>query len=140
MNIDILTRIYRSRDNFLFHLWLCGFFNLLLVRPALPTVLLIQTRIPLAQPVVFELLCLEFFLLFIVLQRLSPNLQMFVCVFAKKFPAVASQSRCEVSRPRAVSSRGIRISSITHSFCLSIYLDFYNFIDLFQKIHLIIKN
>ena len=27
---------------------------------------------------------------------------MFVCVFAKKFPALASQSCCEVSRPRAV--------------------------------------
>ena len=27
---------------------------------------------------------------------------MFVCVFAKKFPALASKSCCEVSRPRAV--------------------------------------
>ena len=34
---------------------------------------------------------------------------MFVCVFAKKFPALASQSCCEVSRPRAVGEYEYRL-------------------------------
>ena len=36
---------------------------------------------------------------------------MFVCVFAKKFPALASQSCCEVSRPRAVGEYEYRLFS-----------------------------
>ena len=36
---------------------------------------------------------------------------MFVCVFAKKFPALASQSCCEVSRPRAVGEYEYRLLS-----------------------------
>ena len=35
---------------------------------------------------------------------------MFVCVFAKKFPALASQSCCEVSRPRAVGEYKYRLN------------------------------
>ena len=34
---------------------------------------------------------------------------MFVCVFAKKFPALALQSCCEVSRPRAVGEYKYRL-------------------------------
>ena len=34
---------------------------------------------------------------------------MFVCVFAKKGPALASQSCCEVSRPRAVGEYDYRL-------------------------------
>ena len=34
---------------------------------------------------------------------------MFVCVFAKTFPALASQSCCEVSRPRAVREYEYRL-------------------------------
>ena len=34
---------------------------------------------------------------------------MFVCVFAKKFPALASQSCCEVSCPRAVGEYEYRL-------------------------------
>ena len=34
---------------------------------------------------------------------------MFVCVFAKKFPALALQSCCEVSRPRAVGEYEYRL-------------------------------
>ena len=34
---------------------------------------------------------------------------MFVCVFAKKVPALASQSCCEVSRPRAVGEYEYRL-------------------------------
>ena len=34
---------------------------------------------------------------------------MFVCVFAKKFPALASQSCCDVSRPRAVGEYEYRL-------------------------------
>ena len=37
---------------------------------------------------------------------------MFVCVFAKKFPALASQSCCEVSRPRAVGEYEYRLFPI----------------------------
>ena len=36
---------------------------------------------------------------------------MFVCVFAKKFPALASQSCCQVSRPRAVGEYEYRLLS-----------------------------
>ena len=39
---------------------------------------------------------------------------MFVCVFAKKFPALASQSCCEVSRPRAVGEYEYRPFFITN--------------------------
>ena len=34
---------------------------------------------------------------------------MFVCVFAKKFPALASQSCCEVSCPRTVEKYEYRL-------------------------------
>ena len=34
---------------------------------------------------------------------------MFVCVFAKKFSALASQSCCEVSRPRAAGEYEYRL-------------------------------
>ena len=34
---------------------------------------------------------------------------MFVCVFAKKFSALASQSCCEISRPRAVGEYEYRL-------------------------------
>ena len=37
---------------------------------------------------------------------------MFVCVFAKTFPALASQSCCEVSRPRAVGEYEYRLASL----------------------------
>ena len=55
---------------------------------------------------------MQFFLISIVLQRLSRNLLLFVCVFAKKFPQLASQSCCEVSRPRAVAEYEYRLLSI----------------------------
>ena len=40
---------------------------------------------------------------------------MFVCVFAKKFPALASQSCCEVSRPRAVGEYEYRLLSLVEA-------------------------
>ena len=38
---------------------------------------------------------------------------MFVCVFAKTFPALASQSCCEVSRPRAVGEYEYRLFELS---------------------------
>ena len=40
---------------------------------------------------------------------------MFVCVFAKKFPALASQSCYEVSRPRAVEEYEYRLFHYKHN-------------------------
>ena len=40
---------------------------------------------------------------------------MFVCVFAKKFPALASQSCCEVSCPRAVGEYEYRLFDVFQS-------------------------
>ena len=64
---------------------------------------------------------------------------MFVCVFAKEFPALASQSCCEVSRPRAVEEyeylfsfsffhvvRHFRLSLLNNFYCDTLHL--YNII------------
>ena len=45
---------------------------------------------------------------------------MFVCVFAKKFSALASQSCCEVSRPRAVGEYEYRLFFCPCRVCLSV--------------------
>ena len=70
-----------------------AFLIVVLVRPALPTVLLNERDIPLAglsSPIRFELLNPAVFSDF---YRFAANLLMFVfCVFAKRFPALASQS------------------------------------------------
>ena len=47
---------------------------------------------------------------------------MFVYVFAKKFPALASQSCCEVSRPRAVGKYEYRLLMKSLFIYLFIYL------------------
>ena len=49
---------------------------------------------------------------------------MFVCVFAKKFPPLASQSCCEVSRPRAVGEYEYRLlnSVLTYSLLTDVLL------------------
>ena len=53
-------------------------------------------RYPFSSPVKFDLLNFwSFFLISIVFQRLSRNLLMFVCDFAEKFPALASQTCCD---------------------------------------------
>ena len=41
---------------------------------------------------------------------------MFVCVFARKFPALASQSCCEVSRPRVVGKYEYRLLRLEKKF------------------------
>ena len=45
---------------------------------------------------------------------------MFVCVFAKKFSALASQSCCEVSRPRAVGEYEYLLFFCPCRVCLSV--------------------
>ena len=52
---------------------------------------------------------MQFFADFYRFAAIQPRLTMFVCVFAKKFPALASQSCCEVSRPMAVGEYEYRL-------------------------------
>ena len=57
---------------------------------------------------------------------------MFVCVFAKKFPALASQSCCEVSRPRAVGEYEYRLLVVIEDYEIFIFLNF-----IFNCFHLV---
>ena len=65
---------------------------------------------------------------------------MFVCVFAKKFPALASQSSCEVSCPRAVREYEYRLLNLDSIVSESSYVVNKPFSTFYNKLNWFVIN
>ena len=109
-SIDILTQYTIFLITYCFFFWLRGFLNFAVSTTSSSHSFVFWNRYPFSLPVRFQLLNLAVFCWFLYrFAAIQPRLTNVCLSFWKKFIALASQSCCEVSRPRAVEEYEYRL-------------------------------
>ena len=119
-SIDILTQYTIFLNTSCFFFWLLGFLNFTVKTTSSSHSFVFWNRYPFSLPISFQLWNLTVFCWFLSFCSDSAAIQTNQCLFvffAKNFPASASKSRCEVSRPRAIGEYQYRGSFVGARLC-----------------------